>query len=219
MVFKRRKSLPFFQRVGQLFYPRRGWRRAFEYIAHRIKRLPDTPHKIALGFACGAFASFSPLFGFHVVYAAICAFVVRGNILASILGTVVGNPLTFPVIATVSLKLGQGMLGRGSAPDAVTMQHEDIERAWSGVWKALKGWLSNGGGDTEKVWSFFSDVFLPYLVGGFFPGILISVAAYFLARPLIAAYQARRRVRLRARAKHRPAARKAKQRDANSAQR
>ena len=30
---------------------------------HRVRRLPDTPHRIALGFACGVFVSFTPFFG------------------------------------------------------------------------------------------------------------------------------------------------------------
>ena len=55
MVFKRRNRLSWLQHVSQALYPRTGWRRAIEYIGHRIKRLPDSPHKIALGFACGVF--------------------------------------------------------------------------------------------------------------------------------------------------------------------
>ena len=53
MVFKRRDKPPFSIRMRELLYPRRGWRRAIEYLGHRVRRLPDTPHRIALGFACG----------------------------------------------------------------------------------------------------------------------------------------------------------------------
>lgn len=64
-MFKRRTPLSFWQWFKEGFYPRSGWRRVINYTSYRLKRLPDTPHRIALGFACGAFASFSPLFGLH----------------------------------------------------------------------------------------------------------------------------------------------------------
>jgi uncharacterized protein (DUF2062 family) len=70
MVFRRRDRPSFLDRAREFFYPRRGWGRAIEYVSHRVRRIPDTPHRIALGFACGVFASFSPLFGLHFLYAA-----------------------------------------------------------------------------------------------------------------------------------------------------
>ena len=88
MVFKRRDKRSIGRQVWEAFFPKKGWRRAFEYIGHRVRRLPDTPHKISIGFACGVFVSFSPLFGFHFVYAALCALIVRGK------KTLIRNSLT-----------------------------------------------------------------------------------------------------------------------------
>ncbi len=115
MVFRRRDRPPFLTRVRELVYPRTGWKRAIEYIGHRIRRIPDTPHRIALGFACGVMASFNPLFGLHFVIAVALAWAVRGNLLAAMVGTFVGNPLTFPLIASVSLPLGRRILGHGAS--------------------------------------------------------------------------------------------------------
>ena len=42
--------------------------------------------------------------------------VLRGNILASLLATFIGNPVTFPIIATVSVELGTWMLGHPHVP-------------------------------------------------------------------------------------------------------
>ena len=41
---------------------------------------------------------FTPLIGFHFILAAVLAWVLRGNIIASAIGTAVGNPWTFPFI-------------------------------------------------------------------------------------------------------------------------
>ena len=93
--------------------PRKGWRRGYLYLGKRVQRLPDSPHRIALGFACGVMASFTPFFGFHFVIAAALAFITRGNILASAIGTFVGNPLTFPFIAGTAMYLGHRITGIG----------------------------------------------------------------------------------------------------------
>ena len=52
MVFNRRDKLTLRDRLRQLV-PRRGWRRGIDYVGHRVRRLPDTPHRLALGFAGG----------------------------------------------------------------------------------------------------------------------------------------------------------------------
>ncbi|MGB0440846.1 MAG: DUF2062 domain-containing protein, partial [Paracoccaceae bacterium] len=43
MVFKRRDRRPIWQIVLDFLWPRGGWVRAFEYVKHRVRRLPDTP--------------------------------------------------------------------------------------------------------------------------------------------------------------------------------
>ena len=49
----------------------------------------------------------------------------------------------------------------------------------------------------------------PYFVGGLLPGLVAAIAGYYLLRPLIAAYQTRRRARMLARAHDRLVAAKA----------
>ena len=70
MVFKRRDKPPLLTRIREVVYPKRGWRRGIEYLGHRVRRLPDTPHRIALGISCGVFVSFTPFFGIHILAAA-----------------------------------------------------------------------------------------------------------------------------------------------------
>ncbi|MCH9012318.1 MAG: DUF2062 domain-containing protein [Proteobacteria bacterium] len=107
----RRHPLPIYRRVREFVWPSGGWRRASLYIAHRLRRLPGTPYRIAAGFACGAAISFTPFIGFHFVGAALLSTLLRGSLLASAIGTVVGNPWTFPFIWTWIYALGQWLLG------------------------------------------------------------------------------------------------------------
>ena len=110
-MFGRRHPLPIYRRVREFVWPSGGWHRASLYIAHRVRRLPGTPYRIAAGFACGAAISFTPFIGFHFVGAALLSILLRGSLLASAIGTVVGNPWTFPFIWAWIYAFGQWLLG------------------------------------------------------------------------------------------------------------
>lgn len=64
----------------------------------KFKKLKGSPHAIALGIACGIAISFTPFVGAHLMLAVIVAWLLRGNIMAAMLGTAAGNPWTFPFI-------------------------------------------------------------------------------------------------------------------------
>ena len=83
-----------------------GFKRTFIYIKHRLVRLRDTTHSIAVGLASGACMSFTPLVGVHFIQSLILAWILRGNYLAAIIGTFVGNPWTFPAMWYAAYKLG-----------------------------------------------------------------------------------------------------------------
>lgn len=197
MVFKRRDRRSIWQAVADFFYPKGGWSRAFRYIQHRLHRLPDPPHKIARGLFAGVFTSFSPIFGMHFVIAVLLAKVMRGNMAAALLGTFFGNPVTFPIIAPLSIKLGQWMLGRphGDPENShLIAKFADAGREINtNIWALFT--------DAEAHWSsidgFYHSIFLPYLIGGIIPGIISGLVVYYLSVPLIAVYQKRRRGRLK----------------------
>lgn len=207
MVFKRRHKPPFWSRLRHAVAPPRGWLRGMEYLAHRVRRLPDTPERIALGFACGAFASFTPLFGLHILLAIGLARMLRANMLASVFGTVVGNPLTFPLIASVSLALGRRILGFGATGRDFSRISDAFGQFFSGLWASFMSLFGFGEPQWGKVVLFLQDVCWPYLVGGLMPGLVVAIVCYYITRPLIAAYQSARRARLLARTRARRAAR------------
>lgn len=177
-MFRRRDPVSILNRAREFLSPRKGWQRGYQYLGKRMQRLPDSPHRIALGFACGVQASFTPFFGFHFVVSALLCLVLRGNLISSALGTFMGNPLTFPFIAGSSMYMGQLITGY-----TFDTPEEGLGFSW--------------------LWDNVDAIFVPYLIGGLAPGFVTAVGSYLIMRPLVATYQGRRRVRLMSRAKER----------------
>lgn len=194
-MFARRDPKGIRARVADAVAPRKGWRRGFAYLGHRMRRLPDSPHRVALGVAAGVFVSFSPFFGFHLLYAAGVAWLLRGNILAALIGTAVSNPLTFPAIALSSLGLGRWMTGAtGAALDFMEISRA-FGAAFSALWQEVRAAFGFGGPPAADLGPFWAELFLPYLAGGTVAGALAGLAAYLVSRPVVAAFQSRRRTR------------------------
>ncbi|MCC5986756.1 MAG: DUF2062 domain-containing protein [Pararhodobacter sp.] len=198
MVFKRRTRKSSLRALAEFFYPRGGWRRSTAYVMHRLRRLPDTPHRICVGIAAGTFVSFLPLWGLHFLLAALVAWVFRGNILAALLGTFFGNPITFPIIAVTSLELGSWLIG-GSG----SMKFAEVMAAMGYATTELSANLfalfTSAPLQWEKTSVFLWRVFLPFILGGTILGIPTAIAMYYLCLPLVQAYQRRRLKRLKAR--------------------
>jgi len=142
-MFGRRNPLPVLHRVWSVVWPKAGWRRASRYMAHRVRRLPGTPYRIAAGVASGAAVSFTPFIGLHFVAAALLALLLRGNVVASAIGTAVGNPWTFPFIWTWIYTLGQWLMGADAASDfPATLDLDYIfERPLDVLWPMTLGAL------------------------------------------------------------------------------
>ena len=208
MVFKRRDRRAIWRIVFNFFYPRGGWSRAAQYVKHRVRRLPDTPEKISRGIAAGVFTAFTPFYGLHFIIAAIIARLMRGNILAALLGTFFGNPLTYIPIAVASLGTGYwfidrpfnaALFGIGSDldPDYCTLgcRFGDAFRDISHNFVAM---FTLEVADWHGLADFYYEVFYPYMIGGIIPGIVSAAICYYLSVPLIGAYQKRRRKLLQA---------------------
>ncbi|MBN2907133.1 MAG: DUF2062 domain-containing protein [Rhodobacteraceae bacterium] len=197
MVFKRRDKRKLGQIVLDSVYPRGGWGRAFYYITHRVRRLPDSPQKIARGVFAGVFTAFTPLFGLHFVIAGLLAKLMRGNILAALLATFFGNPLTYVPIGAISLKTGHFLLGVEFDETMNTTFLGKFAGAAADLKDNLLALFTDDQANWAKLAQFYHEVFLPYMVGGIIPGLIAGLVAYYLSVPLIAAYQNRRKGRLK----------------------
>lgn len=201
MVFRRRVPPSLGRRLRGLVLPPGGWRRGFAYVRHRVTRIPDAPHRIARGVACGILASFTPLFGMHFFLAAFLALVVRGNLIAALIGTAAGNPLTFPFIAILSLDLGHTILGTRADAVPISQIMTAFGQAGDEVFRNVRAIFGPETMNWGRLERFFHHVFLPYLVGGLGPGLLAAFASYWLSLPALHGYQKLRSARRDARAR------------------
>ena len=115
--------------------------------------------------------------------------------LAALLATFVGNPITFPIIAAISMEIGSYLLGVRSLPLPLVLG--SFSEAANDLWHNLVAIFTTDTAHWAGLVRFWERVFLPYLVGGLFPGLVAGVASYFLANPVIAAYQKARVARLK----------------------
>lgn len=155
-----------------------------QYFTKRVLRLTATPHAVAAGVAAGVFASFMPYLGFHFIIAAVAAYCLRGNLLASALGTAIGNPLTFPFIWAASLALGRLILYGRQPEGIVPLQLGRVlsELQFAHLWEPL---------------------LKPMTLGGAVLGTLFGVTFYLVTYWAISMFRTRRKVRLAERARRR----------------
>jgi len=194
MVFRRRQKLRWWQFAIEGFWPRAGWPRVITYFRHRIRRLPDTPHKVARGMFAGTFVSILPLPGLQMVLGGVLAWAMRGNILAALLCSFISNPLTTPFFAVASIGLGQWMLGQDAFLSA-RMIGRAFEEALGDLWHNVVALFTPETAQWGGLAHFWDRVFLPYFVGSIVIGIACGLVAYYVTIPLVGAYQ-------RARARH-----------------
>ena len=192
-MFKRRERRSIFRFFNEVIFSLKGIKRAIEYVGIRLKRIPDTPHKISLGMSCGIFASFTPLFGLHFLIAGLLSYVLRANVLASLIGTFVGNPLTFPIITVFNLKIGEWIVGSSeySSDDGGKIFEGFIDFIFL-IYKSLFTEGSVDENSVPRVNEFLNGVFIPYSLGGLILGIFVAIISYFLLRPLVVTYQKQR---------------------------
>lgn len=170
MLFNRRDSESMAERLRVHLWPRRNWSRSGRYLGYRLRRLKATPHAIALGFAIGAFWAVTPFFGIHVALAVAIAWFLGGSMVAAILGTFMGNPLTYPLFWYTTYEMGTLMLGK-DADRPVDLP------------------ASIFGGSLAQIWP----IIKPMSLGAIPIGFGVAALCYVIVKPMVQAYQDRRR--------------------------
>ena len=138
--------------------------RIISYYKLKLARLPASPHAVASGFACGSMVSFTPLLGLHFILAIVFAYLIRGNIVAALLGTIVGNPVTFPFIWGLIYKVG-----------AFVISTKHIE--------------FNNEINFNMIITQTYEIFLPMLLGGAILAIPVWLITYILTHSFISSYK------------------------------
>nr|WP_255599414.1 DUF2062 domain-containing protein [Hasllibacter sp. MH4015] len=181
----------------EALWPRGGWLRAAQYVQHRMRRLPGTPEQIARGVFAGAVTVFTPYFGLHFVIAALLARMMRGSIIAALLATFIGNPLTYVPIAIISLNLGHFMLGSRPTVGVNDSLFARFGNAAGDLWHNFKAMFTDEVAHWRELEIFWDTVVWPWTVGGIIPGLVCGIVCYYLSVPVIRAYQKSRAARLR----------------------
>jgi uncharacterized protein (DUF2062 family) len=174
--------------IAEWIYPSIGLKAWWKYLMLSLKRKPLSSHKIALGFAFGAFASFTPYMGFHGLISVILAKLFKASLAAALIGTIVGNPWTFPFIWAWSAELGNFILHEKM------IQHKPINFDHLSLDTVMNNF--------EMYWD---NYIYPMTIGGVPTGILAALAFYFIIKYQIDKYRQvraallhKRRVELRA---------------------
>jgi uncharacterized protein (DUF2062 family) len=178
MLFRRREAESFLERMRVHLWPRRSWTRSSRYVIYRLRRLSDTPHAVALGFAVGVFTAVTPFLGTHMVMAALLAWVVGGSVIGALLGTFVGNPLTYPLFWYSTYEVGTLMLGGSSGKQRIDLSGGIFQTSVDQLWPILK----------------------PMSLGSIPVGLALAALSYLLVKPMVEAYKHRRRRALELRA-------------------
>jgi uncharacterized protein (DUF2062 family) len=119
----------------------------------------------------------------------------KGNILAALLATFFGNPLTYVPIGVISLQTGHFFLGTDYIPSGEGGKSilekfldagADLKQNIFALVKGLKT-------DWSRLEIFYQEVFFPYMIGGIIPGLIMASLGYYLSEPIIRAYQNRRK--------------------------
>jgi len=190
------KRYHIFHHLREWFWPSMGWVSLARWMEIKMKRTPGSAHKIALGFACGAFISFTPFMGLHILLGAGVAWLIGGSLWVSALGTIVGNPWTFPFIWAWSYKFGNFILGVENhiAFSEVMGTIKSID-SFQTLWKNL---------------SFYWDtILLPMTVGGMPTGVLVGLAFYLTIKFNIESWRKAREIHMKLKRKlHKKSGRK-----------
>lgn len=179
-MFLRRQKPTILKKLADFVWPAIGFRRSSKYVGYRLVRLNGSPYSLAAGFAFGAAVSFTPFVGLHFVLSALLAWIFRASILASALGTAVGNPWTFPFIWTMLYQTGRWVLG--DAPGDAELSDASFKAFFDGVLA----------GHWHQVSHIFFEVIHPMLVSFLPICILVWIIFFYPLQALIRRFQDKR---------------------------
>jgi uncharacterized protein len=171
MLFRRREAESLLERLRVHLWPRRSWTRSSRYVVYRLRRLSDTPHAVALGFAIGVFTAVTPFMGAHMVMAALLAWVIGGSVVAALLGTFIGNPLTYPLLWYSTYEVGNLMLRGEIDQKRIDLSGGIFQKSLEQLWPILK----------------------PMTLGSIPVGLALAALSYVVVKPMVDAYKHRRR--------------------------
>lgn len=135
-------------------------------VRHRLVRIEDTPHSIALGSAIGMFFGFTPLFGLKTLLSILTAWIFRSSKLASAITVTLHDVFlpAAPVIYYWEFQMGMWIL------------HGRFSRRPRFGHMVLRDYME---------WTTFFTLGRPMLVGSIFLALPSALLVYFFLRTLL----------------------------------
>ena len=159
------------------------WAPGLRTAARRLVNLRASPHEIALGCALGAFVSITPLLGVQTLLAIIFAFILRASVPAAIVGTFLGNPLSWPFIWVSTYVMGLQMVGLDGSFDPAAVQR-NIQLLWAALLDPSPRLL-------DVTASLFWPLLWPMLAGSLPIGLLTAGIVYYISRNTVRGWRLR----------------------------
>ncbi len=175
MLFKRRTAETLKQKIGNLIWPKMGFKRVLDYYKHRSVRIPASDHSIAAGLAFGCLVSWTPLFGTHLIQCIIFSWITRTNVIAAFIGTAFGNLLTTPLLMLIAYHVGKVILH--------ALGFDVVHQVDPSVYVGEEAFQAK-------------EIFLPTLVGGYAVGISTFPLFYYPFFYMVRGARAARRARI-----------------------
>ncbi|MBR1545007.1 MAG: DUF2062 domain-containing protein [Alphaproteobacteria bacterium] len=132
----------------------------------RLFRLKGNIHSISLGAAFGISIAITPLFGLQLILTLIFDIIFKANITASMLFTVIGNPLTFPFIWFADYKLGNMVLSNE------TVDSSSFSKIINEIVDAFEK------SDWEVIGNYVTSILYPMFVGGIIISVIVGILTY-----------------------------------------
>jgi uncharacterized protein len=155
-----------------------GWKRPwYKRQYHKLLGLKDTPHSIALGFACGIFLGFTPLFGLKTILAVLLAWMLRSNKISAIIGVALHDFILpfVPVLLRMQYLIGFWLASNPhQLPPEMSLKNIQLERVFH--------------------WTTFLTVGGPLMLGSLVTALPFGVVAYFLARWFVIEFRRKREI-------------------------
>jgi hypothetical protein len=156
-------------------------RSRLRYFWRRLLQVRATPHEVALGFAIGVFTACTPFLGVQTILACALAFGFRVSMPAAVLGTFVGNPLSWPAIWAASYVSGALLLGQD--PTYAANHLSETANVLGATLMAPSPETLGAAVDN------LSPIAEPMMVGGVLVGLIAAVFSYYPTRRAVRLFQ------------------------------
>ena len=161
--------------------------RTKKYISLSIKRIKGTPQALSLGLATGIAVSFTPFVGLHALLAIFISWIIGGSMAAALIGTLFGNPWTFPFIWYFTFEIGQ-FISYGFFLYEEEFSFKSIKKEISTLLAILKNIIFFANvteleGNVEKL------KLIPFMIIGSIPLVFITwISSYFSSLIIFKSY-------------------------------